>query len=47
MTLKKIPTLAIAAHMITACSTNRYGNAELMGLNGDEWIGVGENQVII
>ena len=40
MISKKILAVAVAAHMVSACSTNRYGNAEIMGLDGDEWIGV-------
>lgn len=36
----KIVALALTAHFLTSCSTNRYGDREFMGLNGDEWIGV-------
>ena len=38
MISKKI--LAVAAHMVSACSTNRYGDTEFIGLDSDEWIGV-------
>lgn len=36
MISKKILAVAVAAHMVSACSTNRYGNTEFIGLDSDD-----------
>lgn len=38
--MMRIILVGLVALSLSACSTNRYGNTEFIGLDSDEWIGV-------
>ena len=41
MITKRLLVVACLASILSACSTNRYGDREFIGWNSMEWIGVG------